>query len=283
MSWFALKPQKEDCTYANLPHNRKEAFFDIVHNRYDILLGFILLYLLSLSPLAIVFALSLLAEQSLISQGLDNTSLQVQLWWNSFFRDLLYFPASLLFFVVLAGSLKIYRKLAFQEPILFWGDFGRGIKENFFFVLGTGALGWIGFLLAEITKNSLFQGSALWQIILGYIPFSLFILIVLPALLYALAAQPIYTDSWGKKIKNGFRFVVAHLWVSLLYGILFSQVWIILEVGIVWLDLAFFLWFCLLLPFLQLSFVLTANHFFDEDINFEHFPELYGRGIYPRS
>lgn len=285
MSWFKIKPRKDDCTLENLPHTRKEEGFDILKNRYDLLFFFGFSYLLLAIPFILVFFLSSAMKNqfylNLENQAIDKGTYMNEIALNTFYKDLLYLPCLLLFDLGISASLRIYRKLGFEEPILLWGDILRGIKENYVSVLFTSLILYLGFFLADMVKAYLPLDPEIYQVAIAYIPTALFMVVILPSGLFAFSSQAVYQDKWRKIFKNGMKFAVYKFSLSALFGLLFAAPFLLLELGMTYVSIIFpLVYFLLYLPLLQLVFTLYSLYVFDEMINIDQFPDLYQKGLY---
>ena len=200
---------------------------------------------------------------------------------NAFYKDLLYLPCLLLFDLGISASLRIYRKLGFEEPLLLWGDILRGIKDNYVSVLLTSLVLYLGFFLSDIVKAYLPLNPEVYQVAIAYIPTALFMIVILPSGLFAFSAQAVYQDKWRKIFRNSMNFAISKFWCGALFGFLFVAPFLILELGATYVSIIFLLvYFLLYLPLLQEAFTLYSLHVFDELINQEQYPNLYQKGLY---
>ncbi len=285
MSWFKIRPRKDNCTLEDLPHTRREEFFDILKNRNDLLFFFGLSYLFLAIPFALVFFLSLTMKNqfylNLENQVIDKGTYMSEAALNAFYKDLLYLPCLLLFDLGISASLRIYRKLGFEEPLLLWGDILRGIKDNYVSVLLTSLVLYLGFFLSDIVKAYLPLNPEVYQVAIAYIPTALFMIVILPSGLFAFSAQAVYQDKWRKIFRNSMNFAISKFWCGALFGFLFAAPFLLLELGATYVSIIFLLvYFLLYLPLLQEAFTLYSLHVFDELINQEQYPNLYQKGLY---
>lgn len=123
-----------DCTENDLPHTRLQAFFDVVKNRYDVLARIGSLFLLFALPLLAVYFFFNIYGNSLLDNYQSGSLSQEEytsalLQWT-LLKRVLESVSLLLFAFPLGASLRLIRRLAYQENIQFGGDYSLGIKKN---------------------------------------------------------------------------------------------------------------------------------------------------------
>lgn len=131
---FGPKAAAQDCTEASLPSTRRAVFWDVLK------LQFFKLALCGLITLAAALPVFLVT----MVEGLYRLSLTQQVHQGELTQELaaLYSPLSrsmgavlqipllLLLAVALAGVGRIIKLLAWEEPVLFWWDLRRGLRQN---------------------------------------------------------------------------------------------------------------------------------------------------------
>ena len=126
--------RQEDFSPAKLPKARGEQYRAYLKNEKLTFLYLSLLLLLFALPLLATLAfrgeyvrgLDLLLEKGEMTSAERNASL----FQEDFLFDLLFLLSYEIFFLGLSGVMQIFRNLAYDEGVLFWGDFKRGIKKN---------------------------------------------------------------------------------------------------------------------------------------------------------
>ena len=110
----------------NLPHNRKEVFFDLLRHRKMMLFALSSFVFLFFVPLAIDLFFFNYLESLAIASGKYE-----YLFSLIFYSMLIMIPCMVIGFVGLAGSFYTVKKMVWQEGISIAVDFFQGIKENF--------------------------------------------------------------------------------------------------------------------------------------------------------
>lgn len=276
-----MKTKKNrDLTIENMPHNRLEVFFDIIKQRWDLLLKIALILTLFLAPF--IFSSFLRAEA--LSALEENSS--------SFYAS--YFETEIIFFAIdsfalillslpIAGILRISKLLSFYEGIWFFHDLMKGIKENWLQVFVVLLLDSLILFLSRVSGSYLllFGNGDFFTTIIFFLPAALGLLIILPASLIHLMEIPIYKNTYFQNVKNAFYFYFKSgfttLPVSLLLILpLFLNLLPFTIVPIiVYVSYAF-----VYLPFALLFASLYSNYVFDKFLNKNDYPEIYDKGIY---
>lgn len=276
-----------DFLITDLPSNHYESFFDIIKNRWTVLMLLGLFFLLFSLPIVIKdiltnIALLELAEQ--FNSGLI-TSLAAR---NEAFRiqnlsDILNIPLAALFSLTIAGSLRILRQLIWQEGLFFGNDYYLSIKQNSWHTIVVFTF-W--FLLLFTFKyllriSQLEETSWHLDLALGISLAAVFLFI--PLFLLALFQTSIYQLPLHQKLKNALLMTVATAPKTLIMTLLIIAPWALLLINTMQLWLEIGLWILLMLvvlPLLILAFNEYAFNLFDRFINQKHHPDIYQKGLW---
>lgn len=274
------KQASSDFTFAQLPHNRKEVFFDCLKLRFGTVVCcglLLLLFLLPLIAIEITYDIvNLNIYNSLI--GGQMSEMQATLYKNELqlYVSLAQTVCLGIFAVGLAGVARILRQLVWGEPIFFWVDFKRGIRQNaarFVSVFAICALANVASVLCSTMLDEM--------PIVGYIPLGALIFAVVPIALFVLSQSAVYNVGFGKAISNGLAFYGKRLWQTLLFTALALIVGLSRLAPISALKyLLMLLCTVFLLPMYIMAWLLVSCNVFDEVVNRENYPELYDKGVY---
>lgn len=128
------KVAKTDFSEQNLPHNRKEVFFDCVKLYWQKLLLLGLIMLVCAVPLLTVSAVCDTVQQGLSRQledgVIDKVAYNGQTAWLRFAEALIDIPCYVIVCVGLSGTVRVTRQMIWAEPLFFANDFADGIKQN---------------------------------------------------------------------------------------------------------------------------------------------------------
>lgn len=274
------KQASSDFTFAQLPHNRKEVFFDCLKLRFGTVVCcglLLLLFLLPLIAIEITYDIvNLNIYNSLI--GGQMSEMQATLYKNELqlYTSLAQTVCLGIFAVGLAGVARILRQLVWGEPIFFWVDFKRGIRQNaarFVSVFAICALANVASVLCSTMLDEM--------PIVGYIPLGALIFAVVPIALFVLSQSAVYNVGFGKAISNGLAFYGKRLWQTLLFTALALIVGLSRLAPISALKyLLMLLCTVFLLPMYIMAWLLVSCNVFDEVLNRDNYPELFDKGVY---
>lgn len=274
------KQASSDFTFAQLPHNRKEVFFDCLKLRFGTVVCcglLLLLFLLPLIAIEITYDIvNLNIYNSLI--GGQMSEMQATLYKNELqlYVSLAQTVCLGIFAVGLAGVARILRQLVWGEPIFFWVDFKRGIRQNaarFVSVFAICALANVASVLCSTMLDEM--------PIVGYIPLGVLIFVAVPVALFVLSQSTIYSVGFCKAITNGLAFYGKRPGQTLLFTMFLVLVGLTrlapvsaLKYTLLLLGTVF------LLPMYIMAWMLVSCNVFDEVVNRDNYPELYDKGVY---
>lgn len=272
------KVAKTDFSEQNLPHNRKEVFFDCVKLYWQKLLLLGLIMLACAVPLLTVSAVCDTVQQGLSRQledgVIDKVAYNGQTAWLRFAEALIDIPCYVIVCVGLSGTVRVTRQMIWAEPLFFANDFADGIKQNWLtFCL-------CGFLVSLLNVYLAFAESSGGGLP-AYLPLGVVTIVVLPTALWMMAASSVYNIGIGKNITNSFVLYIKTPFVTWLFVALFASVAIPGLIGFVALRCIFLAVFIVvLLPALVMLWQLVCYSYFDKFINKQAYPEIVDKGIW---
>lgn len=272
------KYSSTDFKESNLPHNRKEVFFDTIKVRFllYVKIGFIL-FLFLLPFLALNLYGKLVVTSYLDVNGITD---ETMLYANKvkLIITLLYIPTFIIFSIGLSGCMKVIKQLIWGEGIIFGDDFKAGIKENYQPFIVTFVLFGLIYLF-----DSYINTLEIEYEFIKYIPFGVTFVFVIPVLMYILTQSIMYTNRYTTYIKNAIYFFIKTVPVSLLY----TLVLIILIYPIntsyipsLWIQYSVVsVIIIILLPLFISAKILYDFSIYDKFINSKDYPEYVDKGI----
>lgn len=272
------KVAKTDFSEQNLPHNRKEVFFDCVKLYWQKLLLLGLIMLACAVPLLTVSAVCDTVQQGLSRQleagVIDKVTYNGQTAWLRFAEALIDIPCYVIVCVGLSGTVRVTRQMIWAEPLFFANDFADGIKQNWLtFCL-------CGFLVSLLNVYLAFAESSGGGLP-AYLPLGVVTIVVLPTALWMMAASSVYNIGIGKNITNSFVLYIKTPFVTWLFVALFASVAIPGLIGFVALRCIFLAVFIVvLLPAFVMLWQLVSYSYFDKFINKQAYPEIVDKGIW---
>lgn len=272
--------KRPDFTISEMPHNRLQAFWDILKLRWDILLYLGLHFLLFAIPLLVATFSenALLASLNPADEGYRITRFRLFALMSGVEG-----VGILLLAIPFAGALRIYRLLTFYDGVLFRSDFWRGVKENGLQTFAIFFLGAAAFSMSRIAGGYLVHGgsSGFWETVVFFLPAMLSLVFLLPVLGMHFSQIPIYRNTYFQNARNAFYFYLRSFWSTLPFTLLliaplFLNLLPYLAVPILVLGIYGLAY----LPIAMLGYALHANWVFDRFLNKTDYPEIYDIGIY---
>ena len=267
-----------------LPTNRFEAFKDICLNQLRLLLKLGLLVFIICLPIIISFILTnikiyevnLLLESNTINT--DEALLQTTGYVNA--RNIIFIVLIPLTLYLLSGIFSIIRKTVWQEGIIFWYDFKKGIKQNGKYFALIGFIFSILFFVFNYTlKEELLIHSTANFIAVAFSGIALFVTILFAPFL--LHQTIIYNLKFTYKIKNTLIIFskLLYLFLMLLVLNLVPILLLFINNGIVLL-IVILLDCLILIPIIIVLNTLFTDCCFDAFINHIYFKEIYRKGLF---
>lgn len=260
---------KEDFIPSNLPHTRKEQFFDLLKNNYKELIkcGFLLL-LFSL-PFFVLTIIRVMLIHGAGDDGNKIIAIEILFYGTNIIT-------SMVFSLGLAGILKIFKRLIWNEPIFYKHDLLEGIKENAWRFLLFSFLLSLLYGLSEIVIIFTIGGPYLC-----YISKVLYLVFFCPFMLGAIFFSHTYKSSLGTAFKAGIIFMFK-CYPSTILSCLSIEVFLLLSLipfafmrlGILALSIVF------LMPICILGVSINQFRIFDKFVNPLNYPQYVGKGLY---
>jgi len=275
-----IEHRSTEFTINDLPHTRKEQFFDCIKQYWRQLLGIGLLFLIATLPLiADLLVTDFVAISISSNTSLSAETQQANLFTLQIVKHLILIPCFIIFGFVLSGSLRVYRSITFGEGVLFFADFAKGIKQNVAYVLITslifGVLNFVSMLVINI------QNAPVPTFVL-YLPLFVVIIFVLPIFIVGFAMSNLYTNKYMKTLKSSLYFYVRYFLLYLFSCILsFSFIFSLFIPILIARYIVFIVLVIFLLPIGLLLITLVSNYVFDRHINKSQFTVLYRKGLAP--
>ena len=280
---FGRKKQaKIDFTIEKLPSNRWESFFDVLKNRWGLILrsGFTL-FLFFLPILASHIITRIYINQIIDDNTLTSLEQTVIIFQAYNINNLVIIFLSFLFAIGLAGILSIYRKLIWQTGISYWEDFKYGVKSNYksttilavFFAI-------IHFVFVYLLRlNQLEESPANIEIAIAI---SLVILVYLiPISFFIFAQTTLYKLSFFAKFNNAFLLTMKTAIKTFLFTIGLIVPWMVLLVPILVVQLiSIVILILFILPLEVLAAMEYTYGLLDVTINQINYPEIFKKGIW---
>ena len=278
------KSASHDYDINNLPHNRKEAFKDIVKQRYKLLTLMGLIFF----AFAIVFFVSIYFQFK-ANYNIANSIAEGNIEYQQAIEELVSYKGvmnlftlvgSIILLVGLSGLSKVFLKLTYQEGIIFSYDFKVGITQNYKDL----ALGFLFYYVIYIVFDYISslilinQLSSLSFIVV--IPYILLFAVLLPCFIIYYNLNCIYSDSIKRKIKNAWIIYLKYMPIVILFVLLFVMPLIVfVQPNFIISFVTIFIVCLFILPVEMVGWHLYANKMFDECININFYPEIVDKGL----
>ena len=263
---------------SDLPHNRKEVFFDTLKVRFLLYveIGFVL-FLFLLPFLGVNLYGKLLIASFLEEHGMTEEAISESQQMKTIIT-LFYIPTFMIFSIGLSGVMKVIRQLIWGEGVVFKDDFISGIKQNYIPFLST-------FLLFGLvyTFDTFIASLKLEYEFIVYIPYGVTFVFIIPLFMYILTQSVLYSNKYTTYFKNSVYFFIKTVPVSLLFTLILLI--LIYPVNSSYLP---YLWLqytiisisiILLLPFFLSAKMLYDFSIYDKYINIKDYPEYVDKGI----
>ena len=266
------KAAQRDFVEENLPHNRFEVFFDVIKQRYDVLLkagGLLLVFLLP------VFAVDLIGESYYYNMINGEVPSQTELSGLKNTVAMINVGPIAIFGFGLSGVMRIIRNLIWDEPIFFIKDFVSGIRQNRLnFVL-------VFLVFAIIRVLIVFFSGLISNEFLKYLPAALCLAVLLPIGMYALSATVVYKDGLLSILINSVKFFIKSVPVAVLFVLILSGSFCITLIGNLIIRYVLIVVFVvILLPVFLVAWMLYSCCIFDRLVNNRLYPEYVDKGVH---
>ncbi len=211
-------PSEKDFSESDLPSNRFRQFGFVLRTRFGTIFRTNLVAALFFLPLLTWEILSSLYVND-FNAGLQTSELFSWLLPNSLLQYGVEIPLFAVAAAGLAGAFYVVRRLCWGQSVRLFADFGKGIRDSgrqfavlglLFGVVNFAVNYFFRFILLVMPENNVF-----WWIF-GLIAVCLTAVLAVIFFMYAFSLASLYSQSFGKLIKNGFILTFACLWKNLL-------------------------------------------------------------------
>ena len=278
---------KRDFTEDDMPHNRFQAFWDIVKIRYDVLLKLALIFFITIFPLIIaLFTKNVMlgklddayANGEMNEEGYRSSILQLQCVF-------IFIEAAciLIFAIPFSGTIRIYRLLTYYEGIVFSADFRQGIKENLKQVFIVFLVDVLVFIVSKLSIYYLLSTNRndFLSTIIFFLPAFMSIILILPISILHIDQVSIYNNKYFENIKNSFFLYLKSGLVFLPVSILLIAPLFLMIIKILYMPILVLSFYAIIwLPFIILMIYLIGNSIFDKHINIQQYPSIVDKGVY---
>jgi len=267
----------KDFSVNDLPHNRREVFFDVVKQQWRkiCVLGIILL-LFSL-PL---FGLSFFVDftkysnyEAFIKGTIDETTYSNSLYSASIWFIILLPICMVVLAIGLSGMMRIIKRLCYLQPVFLFDDFKKGVKQNF-------KLHLINFLFFSLINALVtFLYLSFKDVFFSYIPYGLCAVFIYPCFLIALYVIAIYNITFSQAMKLSFKMYFRTFILALPFYIVVIAPAFFFLINDIILKHLLLVTYSFITPFSLIFYFLFISWKLDILINKTQFPELVDKGI----
>lgn len=262
----------------SLPHSRKEVFFDLIKHRKMTLFAISSFVFMFFIPLAVdLIYFNFLEAAAIAGEKYE------YLFSLVFYSMLIMLPCMIIGFMGLYGGFFVAKKLVWQEGISLAQDFFKGVRESWLhgiingLIFGIILFGFVvggSYLLIFSPIEPIWSGIGIGVLILLILFFGMAISLIYTQDVY-------YSNSYGATFKNSFRFLALLNWKILVLFVSSTGVVIGLCAvdNLITIVVGLFL-FAVLNSVVIVLYTLISHAGFDRFINFEHYPEMVGKGLY---
>lgn len=278
------KIRETDLTTKELPHNRKQIFFDLLKHQKRQMVSFSMLVFVFLLPLVVDI---LLFNQFIIgaSMTIDDISQRSSTIFSLiFYMMIIAIPCIIVAFIGLGGLAYVCKNIVWQEGVLTGPDFFIGIKKNWLHAVLTGLIWGLSlfilvvgiFFLLRVQQNS--DIGWIYSVGIGLCIVQFVVLSIV--CVYALTYTCYYVNSYRIVLRNSFIFLAAKFFKNLLLFIFTTG----LMVGLMFIDfiaqIIIFVFLAFFISFLMVGWTLLSHETFDQYINKTNYPNYYKKGLY---
>ena len=261
----------------NLPHNRKECFFDLLKYRKMALFSLSCVVFMFFIPLAVDLFWFNFLESAAIAAGKND-----YLFSLVFYSMLIMIPCMVIGFLGLIGGFYVAKKMVWQEGTMIAVDFFQGIKENWKHAVVNGLLFGIilfglivggSYLVINFNASPVLSGIGIGALIVFFMFFGMVVVLNNTQDVY-------YVNSYGITLKNSFCLLGLLHWRILVTFLLSTGVVVTLGCfNLITLAIGLFL-FAVFNSVVIILYTLISHYGFDKFINQEHYPDYVNKGLY---
>lgn len=283
--WLRRNQSSTDFTPKDLPHNRRQVFFDVfcLHWKTFLLFGF--LFLLLCLPIQGVSILRTLLINKAYGDAINQTEIEKQQLASTIMSlditsSILQIPCILFLAVGIAGFVKVIRQYSWLENVNFKNDFFSGIKDNIGQISLLGLIVAVVYVLCVYALNFSQVVNNAWLSILALVPLGFTIFVGIPTCAYAVVCISIYKNKFGQIMLTAFacfinkplKTLVFLLCCFAIFAVQLIPNFIVMIISKVLL--------CFFIPFIFLAWYLFALNQLDKVINEKSYPSIVGKGTF---
>ena len=268
-SIYGSKPSK-------LPSNYLELYFDTIKQNWRTIVSIGLLSLLFFAPAIAFLFWDDVYFMQLIASELPIEEIDALRITGTNIFNIFVCLGVVLSSIGISGLSRINLMVSREEGFIFFQDFNKGVKQNiknnFVMFLIYGVLVYFS-LLVMTNMNT--------ENILVYFPFAMVQSIFFPVLLISVNTNSIYSWSIKDTLRNGFIIYIRNFLVIFLFSAVYSSVLLLNAISYVFLRyILLAIIIVVIYPFISLALRVYLNKVLDRDINKEHYPQIYKKGIH---
>lgn len=261
---------------ASLPKTRKELFKVVLKEDFSLIVDISLIGFLFSLPLVVCIGIVIMLLTGIGDINVNSVTPLI------FFGGLLAIPSFMIKYMGRASLYGVMKKRVHNEAGFLSESFKTSFKENFRKGIVNGLVVGIGFFIGIVgsvyflvqTSNNIAKGLGIGVCII--ICFVMFI-----SSEYHMSICNFYELKMFDGYKNSFIFLLADLFVNILYFVILVVLPIVLTI---FTTIAFYvslLLYCFLLEGLSILFLTLRSHkLFDAYINSEYYPDIVNKGLY---
>lgn len=263
------KSARHNFTAAMLPRDRKSQFFDCCRQRKDLIFKSALVLLLFQLPFLAVKAIANLSYANMLATNVDAATTAVFLQIVS----LMQIPCYAIMGLGFAAISRVFRQLAFSEPVFFGYHLKMGLSQN-------GKRFASIFLLGGIILHLCNLSRFFWSGFVAYVPMLMFAAIFLPVGLYMLSQAVFYEVRFSKSFSNGIALLAVKLLPTLGFSLLIMSLGLIDYIPLLVIRILLNGGVILVSPIIGLGWLIFSCYVFDKTINPKLNLEIIGKGLY---
>lgn len=269
-----------DLNVNNLPQTRKEQFFDIIKHRFSLLVKigiFILTFSIPIIALVVFSKSSVTTLVTNYNNGvITEEEYRYAYTMERLIIDSLLLAAIEILSIGIAGISRIFRQLAWGEPIFFFTDFKNGIKQNIKQFLLIFLLFGIIYFSCDITLTIFGIENAITIFILLL---SLFLMI--PICVINITYSPVYVCNSFRTFFNSAIIYFVSLFKNIIVTFIFLLPLAILLIPyLTYSIIIFIIALVVIYPIILLAIILFEYNIFDKFINSKDYKQLLKKGLY---
>lgn len=259
---------------AKLPTTYWELFKDVIKQNWRTLIGIgLITFLFFLPMLAVMFFRDYYAI-SITASNLEIDEINALIVTSKNIFNIVVSLCLLIVCIGISGCSKVMLLLSRGEGTFFFKDFNKGVKQNlknnFVFFLIYAVLFYFSFLVINNFESNF----------LTFLPFVFVQSLYFPLLMINVETTSVY--SW--KIKYSFinaTFIyIKNFFIYILFATPFTLIILTNAIGNIFIKyIIIVLLLIIVYPFVMLGLRVFTNKVLDRDINKEHYPEIYKKGI----